>query len=224
MHFAVLGPRRRDRTHKATAMLASTNAPRLLPWTRGTHSATPIESPDLSHPRPIPIGPLTPASSSSRSIPSAIISDVMQPPADITLQVLERIQQSIVDLRTGLADLHDETRTGLADLGTRLDGVDTTLAEQGAILCVLQDHASATNEHLASLDGRVASLDGRVASLEHHATATQEVLGLLHTRLGFFECASTIATEGRARLEASVATHDARLTCVEARLDAVEQS
>lgn len=164
----------------------------------------------LTSPSLIPTNP--PTLNSPLSPLSRVLSSpkVMHPSADITLQVLERIQRSIVDLR-------DETRAGITELGTRLDGVDTTLAEHGALLSVLHDHASTTNEHLASLDQRVSSL-------EHHATATNEVLGLLHTRLGFFERASTIATEGRARLETRIDIHDDRLTRVEARLEAIEKN
>ncbi len=55
----------------------------------------------------------------------------------------------------------------------------------------------------------------QLATLERHASATNELLGLMHERMGFLERASTVAQQGRARLET-------RTDRLEARVDVLE--
>jgi len=59
-------------------------------------------------------------------------------------------------------------------------------------------------EALEKLAEIAATSNERLGLLERHAVATNELLGLMNSRLSFFERASTAAAEGRQRLEADV--------------------
>lgn len=55
----------------------------------------------------------------------------------------------------------------------------------------------------------------QLATLERHASAANELLGLMHERMGFLERASTVAQQGRTRLETRTDRLEARVEVLE---------
>lgn len=95
-------------------------------------------------------------------------------PTDATIQILRKIQETLVGLR-------DDTNARFERLGSELGE--------------------------------------RLERLERHAVATNEALGVMNSRLGFFERAATAATDGRARLDDRVERLEARVDDLEERVE-----
>lgn len=109
-------------------------------------------------------------------------------PTDVTIQILQKIQETLAGLR-------------------------------GDVNALRVEHG----ERLAAIDGHLVEHGERLEQLERHAVATNEVLGVMNSRLGFFERAATAATDGRARLDDRVDRLDAELERLRERLDAIER-
>jgi chromosome segregation ATPase len=86
----------------------------------------------------------------------------------------------------------------------RMEPIDATIQ----ILRDIRAELRTTNERLAGVETELRShgevLRGQGQALGHlvqRADATNETLGIMNERLGFFERAATVASEARSRLE-----------------------
>ena len=98
-------------------------------------------------------------------------------------------------IQTEISAMRGDFATGLSGLNQRMDGL---------------------TQRVDGLTQRVDGLTDVTIRLERHATTTNELLGLMHERLLFIERSASVAADSRSSL-------DARVSRLEARMDAVER-
>jgi chromosome segregation ATPase len=147
----------------------------------------------------------------------------------IVLHTLEQIQHEIGGLRRGVDDLREsvgglqESVGGLREdvdaLRTDVDALRTDVTAQGKLLTTHGERLAAVEASLGELR---ESTEQRFDQLHRDIIMTNGSIDVIHERLCFFERASTVATEGRARLDQSMERQHVHMNELDVRLSQIE--
>lgn len=110
-------------------------------------------------------------------VPAGYAGRCMEP-TDVTIQILQKIQEGIAGTNVRFEALQ-------SDVNKRLDAVN--------------DRLDAVNDRLETLDDRLIAVENAVVHLVERADATNVAIGMLTEQVKFSGRAATVASEARSR-------------------------